>query len=453
MPDLLLTSVEYSGYISIAKFVIFLVLFFLWLPLLTWLYSDARAIGTKEIFWTAIVFGTGAAAAIIWLVMPIFVIGMLFYLIAVAAASISYVMHRNARVPDFDRILTSEHIKGLFASKEKKLDALESFVFITANNNEVPLPEPRTPDFFGYKAAYDILTDAIWRRAGDIVFSSAPEKYNVIYYVDGAALKQPTIARDQMEYFIRFVKSLGGLDADEKRKPQKGKFRIYRNKENIEWEITTAGSTAGEQIRLKQITRQDIAKLADINLTPDQYEQLNQIRRAKQGLFIITGPRKSGVTTTFYALLRNHDAFLNSINTLERRPSAELPNVTQNVYSLSDTGTTTYAKKLQAIVRMGPDIIGVADCTDAETARIACAATKDGKIIYVILEADNVKQALGKLSRIKTFSESSTSPLKKHKYFTGQAKCCTTSEANRRPVKIVREQVSSAEWACSRLSQ
>jgi type II secretory ATPase GspE/PulE/Tfp pilus assembly ATPase PilB-like protein len=400
MPDLLLTSVEYSGYISIAKFVIFLILFFLWLPLLTWLYRDARAVGTKEVFWTAMVFGTGAAAAIIWLAIPVFIIGMLFYLIAVAATSISYVMHRNARVPDFDRILTSEHIKGLFASEEKKLDALKSFVFITANNNEVPLPEPRTPDFFGYKTAYDILTDAIWRRASDIVFSSTPQNYNVIYYVDGAALKQPTIARDQMEYFIRFVKNLGGLDADEKRKPQKGKFRIYRNKENIEWEITTAGSTAGEQIRLKQITQQDITKLADINLTPDQYEQLNKIRKVKQGLFIIAGPKKSGVTTTFYALLRNHDAFISSINTLERKPSAELQNITQNVYSLSDTGTITYAKKLQTIVRMGLDVIGVADCTDGETAQIASAAAKDGKIVYVILEADNVKQALGKWMKL-----------------------------------------------------
>jgi len=400
MPDLLLTSVEYSGYISIAKFVIFLILFFLWLPLLTWLYSDARAIGTKEVFWTATVFGTGAAAAIVWLVMPIFIIGMLFYLIAVGAASISYVMHRNAIVPDFDRILTAEHIKGLFASEEKKLDALKSFIFITANNNEVPLPEPRTPDFFGYKAAYDILTDAIWRRASDIVFSSTPQNYKVTYYVDGAALKQPPLARDQMEYFIHFVKDLGGLDADEKRKPQKGKFRIYRNKENIEWELTTAGSTAGEQIRLKQITQQNITKLADINLTPDQYEQLNKVRATKQGLFIISGPKKSGVTTTFYTLLRNHDAFINSINTLERKPSEDLPNITQNLYTLSDTGTTTYAKKLQAIVRMGPDIIGVADCTDGETARIACEAAEDGKIVYVILEADNVKQALGKWMKL-----------------------------------------------------
>jgi type II secretory ATPase GspE/PulE/Tfp pilus assembly ATPase PilB-like protein len=400
MTGLLMTSVEYSGYISIVKFLVFLLLFFSWLPLLTWVYQDAKAIGTKEVFWTAVVFGAGAAAAIIWLVTPVFIIGMLFYLIAVAATSISYVMHRNARVPEFNRVLTVEHIKGLFTSEEKKLDTLEEFLFITANNNEVPLPEPKTPEFFGYKTAYEILSDAIWRRASDVVFSSTQQNYNVTYYVDGAALKQPDVAKDRMEYFSRFLKNLADLDPEEKRKPQRGKFRIHQDEKNIDWEITTAGSTAGEQIRLKQITKQSITKLTEISLMPEQYEQLNKIREAKQGLFIVAGPKKSGVTSTFYALLRNHDPFLYSVSTLERQPSAELPNITQNIFALSDTGTTTYAKRLQAMVRMEPDIVGVADCTDGETAQIACAAAKDGKIVYVILEADDVIRAIGKWMKL-----------------------------------------------------
>ena len=137
-------------------------------------------------------------------------------------------------------------------------------------------------------------------------------------------------------------------------------------------------------------------RLKDINLTAEQYEQLSETSELKQGLFIIAGPKKSGVTTTFYALLRDHDAFINSINTLERKPSADLPNITQEVFSLGDTSITTYAKKLQAIARMGPDIVGVADCQDAETAQITAEAAKNGKIVYLTLEADNVTKAIGK---------------------------------------------------------
>jgi type II secretory ATPase GspE/PulE/Tfp pilus assembly ATPase PilB-like protein len=273
---------------------------------------------------------------------------------------------------------------------------MKNFVFFTANKNEVPLPEPRTPEFFGYKTAYEILTDAIWRRASTIMFSPTAQDYSVTYNIDGASLKQPSIAREQMKFLIHFLKHLADLDTKETRKPQKGKFRVSKDKGNTDWEITTAGSTAGEQVRLKLLTRESISRLVDIGLMPDQSEQLNGFRGLKQGLFIITGPEKSGVTTTFYALLRNHDAFLNSINTLERRPSAELQNITQNIYTLSDTGTTTFAKKLQSVVRMGPDIVGVADCENAETAQVSCASAKDGKLVYVTLEADSVIQALGK---------------------------------------------------------
>jgi len=396
MVELLLAAVEYGGYISPVKFVIFLVLFFLWLSLIGWVYRDAQAVGTKEVFWTGVVVGAGAAATIIWLVVPVFIVGMLFYLVAVGATSVSYVMQRNARVPDFDRVLTAEHIKGLLSSRAKKLEAEGGFVFITANNNEVPVPEPKTPDFFGYRAAYELFTDIKRRRASDIVFSPRPEGYGVTYYVDGAGLQQPGLARERAEYLIRFLKNLADLGADERRKPQAGCFTVQREEGGIEWELKTAGSTAGEQVILRQVGQYQAKKLDEMGLTSVQCQQLSKLREVNSGVFIVAGPKASGVTTTFYALLRSHDAFLNSINTLEKQPSAELPNVTQNVFTLGDTGTTTYGKKLESVVRMGPDIVGVADCEDAETAQIACAAAKDAKLVYVTLEASNVMQALGK---------------------------------------------------------
>ena len=396
MPDLLLAAIGYGGYISIIKFFIFLVMFFGWLPLLTWVFQDAKAIETKEVFWTGVVLGAGAVGTIIWLVMPVFIAGMLIYLIVVGATSLAYVKHRNSMVMDFDKVLTVDHIKNLLVSKEKKLAKLKSYTFITSNRNEIPIPEPRTPDFFGYKTAYEILSDALWRRASSIAFSPTPQDYKVAYYVDGAVLQQPSTGREQMKYFIRFVKQLADLDIKEKRKPQKGTFKVARGENYTEWEVTTAGSTAGEQLRLKQITHEDLPRLNEIGLMPEQYEQLSRFNEIKQGVFIISGPQRSGITTTLYAFLRNHDAFINHINTLERQASHNIPNITQNSFNLSDTGTTTFAKKLLTLVRTGPDVVGVGECEDAETAQVACKAAADGKLMYVTLKADSVIQAFAK---------------------------------------------------------
>jgi type II secretory ATPase GspE/PulE/Tfp pilus assembly ATPase PilB-like protein len=396
MPNLVLAAIEYGGYISVVKLAVFGVLFLAWIPLVSWVHNDAKAVGTTDVFWTGLVLGAGAGAMLVWQLVPIFIVGLLIYVLAVAVTSLSYVKHRNARVMDFDRVLTVDHIKNLLVSQEEKLEALKSFVFITANRNEVPLPEPRTADFFGYRMAYDLLTDATWRRASDIHFSPTPQEYKVTYYVDGAALKQPSIPKEQAECLIHFLKNITDLDLKEKRKPQKGTFTVSKAQELTEWEVTTAGSTAGEQMLIRLVTVKDIAKLEEIGLMPDQFERLNRFRGVKEGLFIVSGPKKSGATSTFYALLRNHDAFLNSINSLEKAPSSDLLNITQNVYSPSDSGTTTYGKKLEEIIRMGPDIVGVADCEDSETARVACAGAKDGKLVYVQFAADSVMQATAK---------------------------------------------------------
>jgi type II secretory ATPase GspE/PulE/Tfp pilus assembly ATPase PilB-like protein len=397
MPEILASSIEFGGYVSIVKLIIFLGLFFPLLPLLGWIYNDAAALEERDRLWTGIILGAAAAAIMMWIVVPFFIAGMLFYIIAVGASTLAYIKGRNAKVIESEKVLTAEHIKGLlFGSKDKKLKADKKFVFITANKNEVPVPEPRTADFYGYKKAHELFSDAILRRVTNIVLVPAQEGYNCVYYIDGIGTKQPVISKEQMEYLVKFLKLLSDLDTNEKRKPQKGKFKIRKEGDDIEWEIITAGSTAGEQVQINQRIWQSLTKLDELNLAPDQYQSLSELRDVKQGVFIVSGPAKSGLTTTFYTLLRNHDAFLNNISALEREPSGEPPNITQEIFTPSDSGTTTFAKKLETVLRTEPDIIGVAGCTDKESAMLCCKAARENKLVYVTMEADSVLQALDK---------------------------------------------------------
>ena len=397
MPSLISAAVEYGGYISQVKFSVLAVMFFAWMPLVNWVHADAQAVRTRVNFWTTIVSATGAGALIIWLLAPFFLIGLLLYIIAVGATALAYIIHRNSRVSDFEKVLTVGHIKSLFVDENKKIATVsKGMSFITANNNEVPLPKPKSPDAFGFKSACEVFEDALWRRASDIVFQPKPQGYSVIYRVDGVAMKQPERSREDMEYFIHYLKLLADLDVNQRRKPQTGTFQLVKDSQKIPWGVTTAGSTAGEQVRLIKLEEYRLMKLDDIGLNPDQLEPLLSLGDIKSGLVIASGPKKSGVTSTLYALLRNHDPFMNNINTLERRPAAELGNITQHTFALSDSGTTTYARKLQSILRMGPDIVGIEDCSEALLAQLACAAVNDGKIIYVTIEASSIIQALGK---------------------------------------------------------
>ncbi|MHC4264740.1 MAG: GspE/PulE family protein [Planctomycetota bacterium] len=411
MPDIILSSIEYTGYISLVKYAIVLVLFFLWIPLVNWVYKDALNIGTKEDFWTGIVFGAGAVGILLLLVFPIFIVGVVLYIGMVGGLSFAYISHRNKNVMEFERVLTIDHIQSLLSKEGKSVEAVQSFIFFTANKNEVPVPEPKTADFYGYRTTHDILTDAMWRRASDILFIPSTGNYDVTYNIDGVMIKQSPIDKDRMEHFTSFIKNLADLDIEEKRKPQKGKFKTLKEKEMAGWEVNTAGSTAGEKIRIKHIEEETISKLPDIGLTSRDLESLIQLRDKSEGLFIISGPRKSGISTTFYSFIRNHDPFLNNVNTLEMQPSVNLGNVTQNIYTLSDSGVHTYARKLQEISRLGADVIGVADCTDTQTARAACEAATTKKSVYVILEANSVTGALRKWVKLVDDKKMAIRPL------------------------------------------
>lgn len=327
-----------------------------------------------------------------------FLIGLLIYLVAVGATILAYVVHRNSKVADFEKVLTAEHIKNIFVDENKKLTkATMGLTLITANGNEAPLPTPKSTESYGFSTTCELMHDALWRRASDIIFQPGQTEYTISYLVDGMASKQPPRTKEEMEYFLRYIKQLSDLDTEERRKPQTGKFTVGKENERYGWEVTTAGSTAGEHLKITRSQQYDIMKLEDLGLNADQLEPIKKLKELDKGLIIISGPPKSGITTTFYSVLRNHDCYMNNINTVEKKPSADIQNITQNIFTLSDTGTSTYALKVRSALRTGPDIIGIAECDDADCSPLACMAAKDGMIVYGTYESQSITQAVAKL--------------------------------------------------------
>lgn len=393
-----IAAVEYGGYISVWKLILFVLAFFGWAPLVSWVYLDSQAVRTNTYLWTLIVAICGIATLFLWLLIPVFIIGFLFYLIVISGVSMTYVTHRNSLVADFEKVLSADHLRNVFVNPHKKIEqASHGITFITANGNEVPLPEPKSAELEGFRITCELIDDAVWNRADVIHFVPQKEEYAVMYEIDGTPSKQNSKTREEVDRFTFYTKQLAGLEVEEKRKPQRGRFTtIMPDDVHIQWEVSTSGSTAGEQVRITRISGMVSRKIEDLGLNENQLESIKSLRDIKSGLIIISGLKKSGLTSTLYTLLSNHDPFMNNINTLEKEVAGELQNITQFTYTLSDTGTQTYARRLQSIFRKGPDIIGVGECEDTQTAALASSAAKDGRVIYVVLEAASVNDAMEK---------------------------------------------------------
>ena len=50
MPTLLAADVHYGGYISLVKFIVMIVMYFAWMPLVNWVHADTQAVRTRTFF-------------------------------------------------------------------------------------------------------------------------------------------------------------------------------------------------------------------------------------------------------------------------------------------------------------------------------------------------------------------------------------------------------------------
>jgi type II secretory ATPase GspE/PulE/Tfp pilus assembly ATPase PilB-like protein len=398
MSSPLLGSIAFGSYLSAVKLGLFVVLFLISLPAIAWVGRDSRHVKTNHAMWLWIIFGAVALGSVLWLLIPLFAAGIMIYLLLVGAALVAYAAHRDSLVLEYDKVLTADNFKGLFARKGKKTAEKLDFHIYTANRNEVEPVMPKTADYIAWKLATDLLKDIMTRRVSELSLSLAGQSANIAYTIDGMSVPQPDRRREEAEILMKFMKNLADLDTNEVRKPQRGKFTIRKDNADMKYEVRTAGSTVGEQMTIVREEASQRKSLTELGLTTEQIVQLEPVRGLRKGLFIVSGPRSTGVTTTFYSLLRHHDAFLNSIVTIERRPAAELSQIVQNTYSLSDTGTASYAQKIQQVLRNDPDIFGVGDCSDEQTAALLVKAAKN-KLVYVTVESPSIVHALGRWLR------------------------------------------------------
>ncbi len=394
MPSTILAEISYSGYISLVKFLPFVGCFYLWLLLINWVYFDTKSVQTKTLYWLTVMTTAGMAALLVWMFVPVYIIGLLLFLIIAGTSAILYVMHRNAMVADFEKVLTVEHFKSLFSNEQKKIEkSARGFNFITANGNPVEIPQPKSKESYGFQVACTLLDDAIWRRVSQIKMLPGAEQYSITYEIDGVSTPTDPLATDNVGYFIYFLKHLADLNVDEKRKPQKGSFKTEKGNKKTGWTVQTAGSTAGEQVIIEKDEEYNQMDMAAVGFPREQITDLKKLKDYSKGLFIVAGTKNSGLTTAFYALLKNHDPFLFSIHTLEKRPAGAINSISQNTFD--PLKGQSYAQKLQTMVRMGLDIVGVGDCDDPETARLVCEIAKT-KLVYVSIDAENSIAAISK---------------------------------------------------------
>lgn len=403
-----LASVTDIGlYINPIKAAVVVVLLFAWAAAVQWIDRDTDKVKTKREHWNMIVMAGSFVGFLVLFIPPwsgvLFVGGVIAWLLITGGAVVAYVVHRNSRVVPAARVLTLTHFKRLArgGADKKKATTDKGIRVRLADHKGNALASPEDPDEAkSFNLVQDFLHELLWRRASDAELRPEKERYSLFYRIDGVETPNSEgIATEDGERIIRYLKRAAGVNVEEIRRPQSGRIRTALLSHAGDLGITevrTSGSTAGERLQLQLQAGASLLRLHELGMAPQRLEGLKKEVLAKHtGLLLVSAPPQNGLTTTQYAILRGHDAYMHNIHTIERRRLVELDNITQQIYEGSNTDVN-YARMLQSILRREPDIVMVGECEDRETAQIATRAAADDRKIYLGIPARDSFEALSK---------------------------------------------------------
>lgn len=393
-----------NEYYSLTKLATVAVLFLAWVFACQWVDADAVQVKTKREQWNLIVISGGLAGLFVLFSVPwpgtLFLLGLAFFVLLAGAGLMAYVIHRNGRVVKNARVLTLSHAKRLMQRSEKgkkeKLDKGIRVLLADVEGKSIPKPD----DAEGaevFDDTQEFLFTMLWRRATEAELAVGAEKTRVVLVIDGVSNKAEELPVETARRVVGFMKQVAGLNSEERRRPQTGRLRAGLLAEVGDLgilEVTTSGSTAGERLRLRMRSPAQLKRLGELGLRKEAEEKLRGFVKATSGLVIFSGPRGSGITTTQYAIMREHDAFMLNLHTIERELLLELDNITQHPYK--NDPDISYARQVLTVLRREPDILLVGECEDRETAQVACQAAAEDKKILLALEAGSCMDALGR---------------------------------------------------------
>lgn len=330
--------------------------------------------------------------------------GMLVVVFLADILTFISIHNKDERVPEKFRINFIESILKPPADAEAKKKAKAAkalagkaeYVIKAPDKSLIAVPDPETPEFQTRLSSEGLLQKMLMQRATQIELSPTGKdnSYRPALLVDGIPTLGDPIAGADAQKLIDFWKTAAKLDLNERRKKQQAEVGIEKEELKRKLRITTIGTQAGQRLTMLIDPEKAVVRgVGEMGLLDAQKADFDTFTKSSGGIILLASPPDGGRTTTFYTIIRMHDAYTSNVQTLEMDPQTTLEGVKQNKFDQYAEGPE-YSTTVRSLLRRDPDVLGVAELPDANTAKEAAKADLERARLYVCVKADNALQAM-----------------------------------------------------------
>ncbi|QDU72705.1 ATPase, T2SS/T4P/T4SS family [Mucisphaera calidilacus] len=214
--------------------------------------------------------------------------------------------------------------------------------------------------------------------------------------IDGTMISITQLDDNAARQMMSLVKVLCEIDLVKRAEIQEGHLKAELPDRKIDFRISFTPVQFGQKLVARVLdSNRCPAGLDDLHLPQRENDALRRAVARESGMILICGPTGSGKTTTLYAALRELDAGIRNIVTIEDPVEYELQGLTQT--PVNAERDHTFSKLLRSCLRQDPDVVVVGEIRDSDTAVTAMQAGNTGHLVLSTIHAQNAVSTLVRL--------------------------------------------------------
>jgi type II secretory ATPase GspE/PulE/Tfp pilus assembly ATPase PilB-like protein len=205
------------------------------------------------------------------------------------------------------------------------------------------------------------------------------------------------LPKDISPILIARVKILAGMQIDEHRIPQDGRFHFNLEEGNkVDIRVNIMPVLNGEKVEMRLLKGSSKPlSLVDLGVNENLEDIILGEIKKPHGMILVTGPTGHGKTTTLYSVLHILNTPKVNITTIEDPIEYEVGSINQT--QVNTKAGVTFANGLRALLRQNPDIIMIGEIRDNETADIAVHSALTGHLVLSSLHTNDAPSAIPRL--------------------------------------------------------